>query len=189
MDLDDLDLDELLAGVAPGDLREDSLKMAMDSLREPSAKDPLRSAESMIFDLGIRTLTLSSDLFDRLVVRHVYKPTTGALGLTSQDQQLYGLGLVEIVDKYGDTYYLTGEPQTTTMTSCEVLLTNLGLVVLKLAGPAAIANSLIRQSFFISLEKLMKQFKREWLSEFLSHETLRVRTLATKRLDQLDKED
>lgn len=191
MDLDDLDLDisALDGRVALEWLQDDLLLRAVRESRS-FAGEALSDVEPIVFDLGISKLALSPSLFDRLVAR--WAAGSGALvatQLSPPDNRLYNLGLIEIRDNSGDTYYRMGEPTTTTAMCHNVSLAHLGMVVLKLAYPAVLLDSLIRQRFFAVVENIMMQLKRKWLPEFLSHNVLLVRQIAARRLDQLDKED
>lgn len=149
-----------------------------------------RSDDPMVFDLGITTLTLEPKLFGRLVSRCIVDrkndPSANNL-LSTEDMDLYRLGLIEIKDRNDGVYYFMGSP-TTTATTHDVLITHTGRVILKLAGTMAIIESLIRQGLFSVLEAIMPILSREWLPELLAHKTPRVRKLAAERLAQLEEE-
>jgi len=178
LDLDEMQIEATLLQLLEGGLAQ--LEMAF----LPRSTDP------MVFDLGIYTLTLTSELFDRLVDRCLLyrKDDPGATTfLSSQDMELYRLGLLEIKDKGSGVYYFMGSPTTTTTTH-DVLITHTGRVILKLAGVMCIIESFIRQGRFSLLEALLPSIDREWLPELLAHGTSRVRDIAIARLAQLEEE-
>ena len=151
-----------------------------------------RDDNPMVFDLGIAKTTLDPKSFDRLVSRCIVDRKNDPSGntlLSSEDMDLYRLGLIEIKDKNEGVYYFMGSPTTSTSTSThDVLITHTGRVILKLAGTMAIIESLIRQGLFSVLEAIMPMLSREWLPELLAHKIPRVRKLAAERLSQLEEE-
>jgi len=178
MDLDEMQIEATLLQLLEGGLAQ----LEMSFL--PRSTDP------MVFDLGIRTLTLTPELFDRLVDRCLLycKNDPGAnTFLSVQDVELCRLGLLEIKDKSSGVYYFMGSPTTTTTTH-DVLLTNRGRVIFKLAGVMCVIDSFIRRGRFSLLEVLLSRIDKEWLPELLSHGTLCVRKIALARLAQLEED-
>lgn len=148
--------------------------------------------EPMVFDLGISTLTLSLDLFDRLTDRCIVQRknienfSTNTF-LSSADMKLYQLGLIEIKERDTGIDYSMGTVTTSTATY-DISITHTGRVVLKLAGTMAIIDSFIRQGLFSVLGALLSIVDRALLPELLAHKAPRVRELATERLAQLEEE-
>jgi len=178
LDLDEMQIDVTLLQLLEGGLAQ--LEMAF----LPCSTDP------MVFDLGICTLMLTPELFDRLVDRCLLyrKDDPGAnTFLSSQDMELYQLGLLEIKDKSSEICYFMGSPTTTTTTH-DVLITSTGRVILKLAGVMGVIGSFVRHGRFSLLEALLSRIDREWLPELLAHGTSRVREIALARLAQLEEE-
>lgn len=187
----DLDLDEICI--------EESLLQALErSLTQLEMAFEPRQEGPMVYDLGPSTVTLSLELFDRLVDRCIVdrtnKPNKYTL-LSSEDMDLHRMGLLVIKEENNGIYHNRGwvydvdlGSSTTSAATHNVSITHLGRVILKLAGTMAIFESLIRQGFFAVLEALLPITSIEWLPELLSHKTLRVRKLATARLAQLEEE-
>lgn len=148
--------------------------------------------EPMVFDLGISTLTLLPDLFDRLVDRCIVNRkdiedfSTNTF-LSSADMKLYHLGLIEIKERSTGIDYSMGTVTTSTAIH-DISITHTGRVVLKLAGTMVIIESVIRQGLFSVLGALLKIVDRALLPELLAHKAPRVRDLATERLAQLEEE-
>lgn len=176
LDLDDICIEESLLQALERSFTQ--LEMAF----EPRPDGP------MVYDLGVSTVTLSLESFDRLVARcivdRVRKPTTNTF-LSSEDTDLYRMGLLVIKEENNGIYYFMGSPTTAAATH-NVSITHLGRVILKLAGTMSILDSLIRQCHFSVLEALLQIVDPEWLPELLSHKAPWVRKLATARLAQLE---
>lgn len=179
----DLDLDEIHI--------EESLLQALErSFTQLEMAFLPCPTEPMVFDLGISTLTLSFDLFDRLTDRCIVdrKNDPGAnTFLSSLDMKLYQLGLIEIKERYtGIDYFMSNV--TTSTAIHDISITHTGRVVLKLAGTMAIIDSFIRQGLFSVLGALLNIVDRALLPELLAHKARRVRELAAERLAQLEEE-
>lgn len=177
---------------------EDSLLQAMErSFTQLEMALKPRPEEPMVFDLGISTLTLKPELFDRLVDRCIVsrEDNPGAnTFLSPEDTDLQRMGLLEIKNRnewLHSIYYHTDSPTNSPTTSTairDVSITHTGRVVLKLAGTMPILESVIRQGLFSVLEALLNMIDIEWLPELLSHKAPRVRKLASERLTQLEEE-
>lgn len=175
---------------------EDSLLQAMErSFTQLEMALKPRPEEPMVFDLGISTLTLKPELFDRLVDRCIVNrkdnPSVNTF-LSPEDTDLQRMGLLEIKnrnERLHSIYYHMDSPITSTSTAIrDVSITHTGRVVLKLAGTMPILESVIRQGLFSVLAALLNMIDIEWLPELLSHKTPRVRKLASERLTQLEEE-
>lgn len=178
----DLDLDEM-------QIEATLLQLLEGSLAQLEMAFLPRSTDPMAFDLGISTLTLTPDLFDRLVERGITLPPSdpSASSTSALDMALCQLGLLEIKDRNSGVSYFMGSP-TTTATTYDVSITHVGRVILKLAGVMGVIESFIRQGRFSLLEVLLSRIDREWLPELLAHGTSRVREIAIARLAQLEEE-
>jgi len=179
----DLDLDEIC-------IKESLLQGLERSFTQLEMAFEPRPEEPMVYDLGISTVTLSLELFDRLVDRCIVdrtnRPNKYTL-LSSEDMDLYQMGLLVIKEENNGIYYHMGSPVTSAVTH-DVSITHTGRAILKLAGTMSIFESLIRQGFFSVLEALLPIISIELLPELLSHTVLRVRKLAVARLAQLEEE-
>lgn len=170
---------------------EESLLQALeDTFTQLELAFQPRDDNPLIFDLGISRITLDPKSFDRLVNRCIVDRkdnSSASTFVSSEDTDLFRLGLISIKDKDDGVYYFMDSP-TTSATTYDVSITHTGRVILKLAGTMAIIESVIRQGLFSVLEAIVPMLSREWLPALLAHENTRVRDLAAECLSQLEEE-